>query len=257
MVGDHEPARRDLGVEPRSLSPEHIRGAAARVPSLFGTSLRLVTTDDHARWLRAHAASFPKALAVAAAALLLMPAAGLAVENVWYRMACANALLVALALRAVPLAWKELYRPRAVHLAWGVGSAAALYGAGAVVFNILQHVPGAAAQIAAAFAWRDAVPASLALPLLVAIVAAEEIVWRNAVTLPFAARRGPVAGTLLAAGAFAAAHVSLGVPVLLVAALGAGTVWSALVVRTRSALPALISHLLWDAAVLFLFPYGG
>jgi membrane protease YdiL (CAAX protease family) len=202
-------------------------------------------------------APFARALSVAFAAFLLMPAAGLAFANVWYRMACANALLVALARRVVPLPWKELYRPRAAHVAWGAASAAALYGAGAVVFRMLQHVPGAPAQIAAAFAWRDAVPAALAVPLLLLIIAAEEIVWRNAVTLPFAARVGPVAGTLLAAAAFAAAHVSLGIPVLLAAAFGAGAVWSALVVRTRSAVPALVSHLLWDGAVLFVFPYGG
>jgi membrane protease YdiL (CAAX protease family) len=47
----------------------------------------------------------------------------------------------------------------------------------------------------------------------------------------------------------------MGVPVLLLAALGAGTFWSALVLKTRSAVPALASHLLWDLAVLFWFPY--
>jgi hypothetical protein len=45
------------------------------------------------------------------------------------------------------------------------------------------------------------------------------------------------------------------VPVLLGAALGAGGFWSAMVVKTRSAVPALISHLLWDLAVLFWWPY--
>ena len=45
-------------------------------------------------------------------------------------------------------------------------------------------------------------------------------------------------------------------PVLLVAALGAGAFWSALVVKTRSAVPALLSHLLWDVAVLLLWPYA-
>jgi hypothetical protein len=43
--------------------------------------------------------------------------------------------------------------------------------------------------------------------------------------------------------------------VLVMAALGAGFFWSVLVVQTRSAVPALVSHLVWDAAVLFLWPY--
>ena len=58
-----------------------------------------------------------------------------------------------------------------------------------------------------------------------------------------------------AAAVFALAHVPLGVPLLLLAALGAGTFWSALVLKTRSAVPALVSHVLWDLAVLFWFPY--
>jgi membrane protease YdiL (CAAX protease family) len=129
-----------------------------------------------------------------------------------------------------------------------------LYILSALVFAVLQHVPGAPAQIAAAYAWREGVPSLLALPLLLFIVLGEEIVWRNAITLPFAARLGPWRGAVLAAVAFAAAHVSLGIPVLLVAALGAGFFWSALVLKTRSAVPALVSHALWDVAVLFLWP---
>jgi membrane protease YdiL (CAAX protease family) len=61
---------------------------------------------------------------------------------------------------------------------------------------------------------------------------------------------------VLAAVLFAAAHLSLGVPLLLAAALGAGLYWSGLVVWTRSAIPALVSHLLWDLAVMFVWPYG-
>ncbi|HKC13244.1 MAG TPA: CPBP family intramembrane glutamic endopeptidase, partial [Vicinamibacteria bacterium] len=85
-------------------------------------------------------------------------------------------------------------------------------------------------------------------------IVGEEIVWRNAVTLPLAARLGPWPGVLVAGLGFAAAHASLGVPVLLIAALGAGTFWSALVVKTRSAVPSFVCHVLWDLAVLFWFP---
>ena len=93
------------------------------------------------------------------------------------------------------------------------------------------------------------------MPLLLLIVVGEEIVWRNAVTLPLAARLGPWRGTVAAAAVFALAHLPLGVPLLLLAALGAGAFWSALVLKTRSAVPALVSHVLWDLAVLFWLPY--
>jgi membrane protease YdiL (CAAX protease family) len=60
----------------------------------------------------------------------------------------------------------------------------------------------------------------------------------------------------LAALAFAAAHVSLGVPLLVAVAFAAGAFWSALVAVTRSAVPALVCHILWDVAVMFAFPYA-
>jgi len=40
-------------------------------------------------------------------------------------------------------------------------------------------------------------------------------------------------------------------------AFAAGAYWSALVVRFRSGVPALVSHLLWDLAVLYGRPYAG
>ena len=52
-------------------------------------------------------------------------------------------------------------------------------------------------------------PGALAVPLLLAIVVGEEIVWRNAVTLPLAARLGTRgAGPLAAAAAFRASPTS-------------------------------------------------
>jgi membrane protease YdiL (CAAX protease family) len=75
------------------------------------------------------------------------------------------------------------------------------------------------------------------------------------VTLPLAARLGPWTGALAAGALFALAHLPLGVPILLLAALGAGAFWSALVVKTRSAVPSLVSHALWDLALLFWLPY--
>jgi uncharacterized protein len=105
------------------------------------------------------------------------------------------------------------------------------------------------------YGWKRSEPGALAGPLLLLIVLGEEIVWRNAVTLPLAARLGPWPGVLAAAALFALAHLPMGVPFLLLAALSAGTFWSALVLKTRSAIPSLVSHLLFDLAVLFWLPY--
>ena len=59
----------------------------------------------------------------------------------------------------------------------------------------------------------------------------------------------------VAAALCAAAHLWMP-PVVPLAALGAGAFWSALVVRTRSLVPAIVCHVLWDLAVLFWWPLG-
>jgi membrane protease YdiL (CAAX protease family) len=171
-------------------------------------------------------------------------------------MAAAAAVLIPLALVGVDVGWKELLRPSGRRAAEGIAWAVVLYGLGFAVARALLAWPAAAAQVASLYGWVDAVPRALVVPLLLFIIIGEEIVWRNAVTLPLAARFGPVAGVAGAAAAFAAMHVALGVPVVLLAALGAGAFWSALVVKTRSAVPALVSHVLWDLAVMFWFPYA-
>lgn len=256
MVGDSEPARRDLGLEPRPFTSEAARRIAAPIPPLLGVSLRLVSGRARRRWLDAHRSGTSGAVLVALSGMLLMPLAGTFVGNVWYRMALCGALLTGLSLAVVRLPWRELFRPTRRSIIEGAVAGGALYAIGATVFAALLRVPGAPSQIAQLYRWRDAVDAGLVIPLLLGIIAAEEIVWRNAVTLPLAARLGPWRGVALAAATFAAAHIAFGVPVLLVAALGAGFFWSALVVKTRSAVPSLVSHILWDVTVLFLCPYG-
>jgi membrane protease YdiL (CAAX protease family) len=178
----------------------------------------------------------------------------LTLSNVWYRMAVAGLLLSVLAILTSAVDWRALYRPSLRHVATGIAAAVLMYAGGWVVVRTL-HSPAAAAQIAVVYGWRQAVPGGLAVPLLLFIVLAEEVVWRAAVTQPLAARFGAGRGVAFAALAFALAHVPTGIPVLVAAAFVAGAFWSALVVYTRSGIPALVSHVVWDLAVLFWAPY--
>jgi membrane protease YdiL (CAAX protease family) len=206
-------------------------------------------------WLARYRPALVPALALAVVALLVQTLLALTVSNVWYRMAAGGLVLSAFAIARVRVDWRALYRPSWRHLAYGAAAAAVLYAAGALVARLLAASPALAAQIVELYGWKRMVTDGLAVPLLVAIVLGEEIVWRNAVTLPLAARLGPWRGALAAAALYALAHLPMGVPFLLLAAMGAGTFWSAFVLKTRSAVPALVSHVLFDLAVLFWFPY--
>jgi membrane protease YdiL (CAAX protease family) len=256
LVGDPEPARRDLGLEPRPFTVDGVRAVEGAIPSPFGLSLRLVPDRAHAQWLGGLRSQFGRAVALAALAVALLPALGFVVPGVWERMAVNAAVLVPLALFGVRLPWRALFAPSWRRVGAGVLAGAVLYAAGALVAAPLLAVPAVREQVAALYSWRAAAPPGWTPPLLLWIVLGEEVVWRTAITLPLAARLGAGRGVLLAGLGFAAVHLSLGVPLLLAVALGAGAFWSALVVRARSAAPALVSHILWDVMVLSLWPYA-
>jgi membrane protease YdiL (CAAX protease family) len=185
----------------------------------------------------------------------LISALSFLIPNVWYRLAAAYTVLVPCALRTRP-GWRDLWRPAPRRVVQGVLAAAVLYVLGWIGHRVLTSVPALAADVPRVLAWKDSVRPALALPLLAFIVAGEEIVWRCAVGLPLAARLGPSLGSVAAAALFAAAHLAFGMPLLLAAAFALGLFWSALVVKTRSAVPAFVSHVLWDLAVLYVAPYG-
>jgi len=255
LYGDTKPARRDLGLVPRPFTADAVRAIEGTIGSLFGMSLRLLDRRGHAEWLARYRPALAPAVALAALALLVQTILGLGMANVWYRMAASGVVLSAFALARVRLDWRALYRPSWRHFAQGTAAAAVMYAVGAVVARLLAASPALAAQIVELYGWKRMVPGGLAVPLLLVIVLGEEIVWRNAVTLPLAARLGPWRGAAAAAALYALAHLPMGVPFLLLAAMGAGTFWSAFVLKTRSAVPALVSHVLFDLAVLFWFPY--
>jgi NADH dehydrogenase len=255
LYGDTKPARRDLGLVPRPFTAEAVRAIEGAIGSLFGMSLRLLDGRGHAEWLARYRPALVPALALAVVALLVQAVLALTVANVWYRMAVSGLVLSAFALARVRLDWRALYRPSWRHFAQGAAAAAVMYAVGALVTRLLTASPALAAQIVELYGWKRMVPGGLAVPLLLVIVLGEEVVWRNAVTLPLAARLGPWRGAAAAAALYALAHLPMGVPFLLLAAMGAGTFWSAFVLKTRSAVPALVSHVLFDLAVLFWFPY--
>lgn len=256
LVGDPKPARRDLVPIDRRFTVDTVRNVATEIPPLFGVSARLAPSSAHRQWLRGLAGGAAGALVIAALAIAAPLLLASLVPNVWYRLAVIGVTLAGLSAAIVPLPWRELLVWRWREVGQGLLAAVVLYGVSFAVARLLGAVPGVSAQIASVYAWKQAVPSHLMLPLLVLIIAAEEVVWRLAVALPLAGRLGPVRGLLTAAALGAAAHLWMPAVVPL-AAFGAGVFWAALVVRTRRVVPAFVCHLAWDVSVLLLWPLGG
>jgi len=93
-----------------------------------------------------------------------------------------------------------------------------------------------------------------ALLLLCPVILGEEVVWRGLVQGALGRRYGVASAIPLTAGVYALADAPTGSPVLVLAALGCGLVWSALRAGTGGLLAPLLAHILWDALVLFVSP---
>jgi NADH dehydrogenase len=254
LFGDPRAAHADLGVQPRALSPARVQEIAEALPSPWW-SIRLVADPAHRHWLRSHAAvlgSLRWFLPLLLASMLLMPTV---LEGIWARMAAIDLGLAAVALTCMPLGWRALLRPSVARVAAGVAAAAVMFGGALMVLTVVARLaPEFVTQAATVYAWVDLLPPAMTMVAGAAIVAAEDIVWRGAVTLPLAARWGAVGGCSMAGGLFGLAHATSGPPILLLAAVLAGTAWSALAVRTRNLCTVIVCHLLWDAAMVLTSP---
>lgn len=252
LDGDGAPAARDLDVHPRALAAERIAQVSSRVS---GPSLRIAAGPAEHDALAAARPALPTLRWFLPLALGLMLAAALVWPDVWTRMATVEAVLVALALGAIRLPWRTLAAPSGRAVGLGL-AAAAVMAAGAALFvlAVAALAPDLAAGAQTVLGWTHALPLPIAVPMLAAVAAGEDIVWRAAIGMPLCARLGPLLGSLAAGAAFAVAHMTSGPPILWIAALLAGTVWTALLVRTKSLLAVIVCHVAWDLAMVVLLP---
>lgn len=189
-----------------------------------------------------------------AAVTLAMIALPRWLPSVWLRMAVIEIVAAAAALRWLSLPWRELLRPRAGELLLGLGGAAALWLLGKLA-TLAMHDTELLTQAQSIYAWTEALPLPAVALLLPCITIAEDIVWRGGATF-LLARRLPWPVAAIAAGLlFALAHLTSGPPVLLLAALGCGTLWSAVALRRGGLAAVFTMHLGWDVLVLFVARY--
>lgn len=256
VVGDPEPARRELGLEPRTFDAESIEHALAgfepRLPSV-----RLVPDPDAERELARVAGDSPgwalaSFAALAVAGLLAGP---WLIDAIWLRMAAIDLCLLLVAITTLRLRWTDLWRPTARASIAGLGAGAILWAAAFGVAALLAGLaPSLWSGASDLYAWADALPIGLALGLLTLIVAGEEIIWRGALAVGLAPRVGAWPAVLISAALFTLAHATIGSPLLLVAATLAGAAWAALAIRTRSLWASFAAHMLWDVSLLWLTP---
>ncbi|HEY2514279.1 MAG TPA: CPBP family intramembrane glutamic endopeptidase [Polyangiaceae bacterium] len=166
----------------------------------------------------------------------------------------------------------EWMRPRGGDFTLGFLVAAALFGAAHVFTKVVARDGSPRAIWLARLYLQLGDPnllrahPTLLLLGLIAVAAAEEIVWRGLVTSLLeewlGSRIAWVAGAVAYALAYVPTMASLAVPsgpnpVLPIAALGAGLVWGAMARRSGRLTPGIVSHALFDWCVVAMFRLWG
>ena len=211
--------------------------------------------NGDARGPAAARAGSSRYLPIACVVVWIVAAAGARVLGVWLAVGGA-AIALGVAVWALDRnRARKLLRPSAGLIAVG----AAVGGAMAAVTHLLypvvaHHVPSIAADAATLYAAFRAPSPAVAAIALGPVVIGEELVWRGAVQAALVGRFGRRGGVFLAAVAYALAHAALGSPLLLVVAFLCGLAWGALRVASRSLIPPLVAHLVWDVLVLLWLP---
>ena len=201
-----------------------------------------------------HRHELTRALCVAAFGILLLNVLALVFDNIWHAVAVNHAIMLPLALWSLGERRREWLRTNARLLILGLATGGALVLATmATLVAARWFDPQLYAWALEPMAMKDKIAPALGLALLILpIIPGEEIIWRGAVMLPLADRWGKAAGVIVAALMFAAAHLTLGSVPLLLAAIALGAFWGIITLWTRSLVPALVCHLIWDVMLLYV-----
>lgn len=194
-------------------------------------------------------------LPLACFAVWIGAAAGARVLGVWLALGGA-AIALGVAVWALDRnRARRLLRPTPGLVAVGAAAGAAMTAATHLLYpTVARHLPTVATDAAALYTAFRAPPPALAALALAPIVLGEELVWRGVVQAALVDRIGRRGGVFVAAVAYAVAHAPLGSALLVVVAFLCGLAWSALRAASRSLVPPLIAHLVWDVLVLLCLP---
>jgi len=181
-------------------------------------------------------------------------------------LAAFYALLASLALYRLHLRGELVRRfaPARGDITLAAATAGVLYGAAHIVASIFA-APGSPRELWVVRLYLqlgdpDAPGRSLVGVAVFGVAALEEIVWRGLVMPSIQDVAGPWRAVTFSTVLYAAAHLPTLVllrapgagynPLVLLAALGCGLVWSLLVLRTGRLVPALLAHALFSWSII-------
>lgn len=142
---------------------------------------------------------------------------------------------------------------RAVLSGLGVGVAMTLvtYPAYALLRSL---VPEIQVYVGALYLAAHETTLSEALPWTIAIIVAEEVLWRGALLYVLARRVPPALAMFISIATYAAAQFGTGSWIVMLLAVVCGTLWTLQRYFSSSLLSSLLAHLIWTPTVILFFP---
>jgi membrane protease YdiL (CAAX protease family) len=151
----------------------------------------------------------------------------------------------------LPSLFRSLLAPSWRLILIGVAAGAVMIAATYILFPVVTSICPLA--LSATKSLYGLIPPRTTLPIVAivyVIILAEEMMWRGVVQEAIAARLRPIGAVIVSALVYGLSHAPIGSPLLVIVAVFCGLYWSALRWKTGSLIPGLVSHLLWDTAVL-------
>ena len=196
-----------------------------------------------------------RTLAIACIAVWVVAAATARLFGIWLAVGGAAIGLGAAVWILDGAQARKLLRPSPRLIVIGVATGAAMTAVTLLLYPLLaRHAPFIAPETTLLYAAFRAPSLTVAAIALAPVVIGEELVWRGVVQAALVQRLGRAAGVMFAAVAYALAHAAIGSAVLVAVALLCGVAWGALRAASKSLVPPLVAHLVWDALVLFWLP---
>lgn len=165
-----------------------------------------------------------------------------------------SAVIAALSSREL----RRWLRPTPLALGSGVAVGLVMTLVTYPLFSLVQRAfPELGSAVGALYATAHRASITEALPWVLAIILAEELLWRGALLHVLARRVPDGAAMALSLLSYALAQFGTGSWIVMLLALVCGALWTLQRRLTHSLLSPLISHLIWTPVVILLHPVTG
>ena len=173
--------------------------------------------------------------------------------NFWYRLTTATLIFLVLTYFGNKAALRFDFKVK--RIAIGIVSGFLLYGLFFAGFNVAKGLDIIVQGAENVYAFKTGLPVSvIGILLLIPISPAEEIFWRGLLQNGFVAKFGRSSGYIITTLAYSLVHLpTFNYPLMLVALI-AGLVWGALLLKTGSLVPGIISHVIFNEMIFVILP---